>query len=411
MANEKKFLIGFCLLVSLGDLLSGQGMNARITGDVKDEDGDYLSGVAVTAINVSSNAETTVRTEGKEGKYGAFRFLALAPGFYQVSFDLEGYVSHVAGGIRLHAEQSLNMHITLRRIDANKRTKATPANPETRGRADGSANLGAAKKEGRFSISLSGGLNYLAMADSDAYLTRFSSRTQNKVYDKFETLHSGADMNAEIGYRITPRWEVAVGMGQIQDSLLKNTLKTSYQHRANEVYQIGLSVKTRPLQLICRYQLGRRAGFSYGVYGAILFHFASWSMRTDFKQLAANGGVVAMSAEVEEASGQGVGFSAGGRCAWKMDDIVSFIVDLSGRYAPLRTLSGQRKYSYRGQVGGPVTCRAELWFYEFYNTGIGRWSWELGIGGRPVGPGTRHVSRAKVDFSGMALRIGLLFRF
>ena len=408
MANGKSFLVGFSLLVLLGALLYGQGMNARIIGDVKDEDGEYLSRVEVTAVNVNNNAITVTFTEGKNG---AFRFLALAPGIYQFSFDLEGYVSYVASGIRLSAEQSFNLRITLKKIAAARSMETVPANPEMRRLEDGRTSPGMVRKQGRFSLNFSAGLNYLAVGDSDAYLTRFPSRTQRDVFDRFETFHSGADLNAEIGYRITPRWEVAVGLGMIQDRLLKNFLKTKYLRRTNEVYQIGMSVKTLPLQLMCRYQLGRTGGFSYGVYGAILFHFASWHMRTDFSQLAANGAIVYMNAEVEDASGQGVGFAAGGRCAWKLDEIITFTVDLSGRYAPLRNLSGWRKYSYRGQVGGPVTPSGDLWFYEYFNTGLGKWSWELGIGGRPVGPGTRNISRAKVDFSGLALRIGLLFRF
>lgn len=408
MANGSRYLVGFSLFVFLGALLSGQGMNARITGDVKNEDGDYLSRVEVTAINVNSNAITVTFTEGSNG---TFRFLALAPGIYQFCFDLEGYVSYVASGIRLYAEQSLNLRITLRRIDSSKKSKIVPAKPETRRPADSRANPGTVEKEGRFSFVFGAGLNYLAVGDSDAYLTRFYSRTQRDVSKRFETFHSGADLNAEIGYRITPHWEVTVGLGMIQDKLLENYLKTKYLRRTNEIYQIGMSVKTLPLQLICRYQLGRIGGFSYGVYGAILFHFASWNMRTNFSQLAANGAIVYMNTEVEDASGQGVGFAAGGRGAWELDKNISFIVDLTCRYAPLRNFSGQRKYSYRGQVGGPVTPSGDLWFFEYYNTGLGKWSWELGIGGRPVGPGTRNVSRAKVDFSGLALRIGMLFRF
>jgi len=99
----------YTLSLVLPALLAGQATNARITGDVRNEDGDFLVGVEVTAVNVSSNAETKVTS----GDDGSFRFLALAPGIYQVSFDLEGYKSYVASGIQLSAEQSTTLHIKL----------------------------------------------------------------------------------------------------------------------------------------------------------------------------------------------------------------------------------------------------------------------------------------------------------
>jgi hypothetical protein len=101
--------LGFLLLL-LAALLAGQAANARITGDVQDEAGNFLAGVEVTAINIVNRAETKVFTGGDSG---SFRFLALAPGFYQVSFDLEGYKSYVASGIQLSADQSATLHIKL----------------------------------------------------------------------------------------------------------------------------------------------------------------------------------------------------------------------------------------------------------------------------------------------------------
>ena len=107
MAKISRPGILFCSLsLLLPALLAAQATNARITGDVRDEAGNLLAGVAVTVVNVVNGAETKVLS----GDNGAFRFLALAPGFYQVSFDLEGYKSFVASGIQLSADQSATVH-------------------------------------------------------------------------------------------------------------------------------------------------------------------------------------------------------------------------------------------------------------------------------------------------------------
>ena len=204
---------------------------------------------------------------------------------------------------------------------------------------------------------------------------------------------------------------MAVGLGLIRDRLKNNNLTTKYGPFIAEVFQNDLSIKTIPLQLVCRYWLGGFDRFSYCVYGAVQLHHASWKMKTSFNQYVARGAIGFMNMENENASGRGVGFAAGGRGEWQFYENIGLTVDLSARYAPLRNFSGERVYTYRGQAQGPLFQRGDLWFYEYYNVGLGKWSWELGIGGRPAGSGTRNVSRATVDFSGMAVRVGLLFRF
>lgn len=111
MGFRNKVIVGIVFLVSLAVCLGGQAVDAKIFGTVRDENGEKLSGVEVTVTNIDRNAETTAVT----GKKGTFRFLALPPGSYQVSFDLEGYQSYVAAGVRLLAEQSVTLKIKLKK--------------------------------------------------------------------------------------------------------------------------------------------------------------------------------------------------------------------------------------------------------------------------------------------------------
>lgn len=121
MKNRNGFLAVFIVLVFLAATLPGQATNARIVGNVMDEDGNYLPGVTITATNIGNNGVSTT-TSGK--KKGAFRFASLATGFYQVSIDLEGYQSYVVGGIRLSAEQSVTLRIKLKKKE--NPTESTP---------------------------------------------------------------------------------------------------------------------------------------------------------------------------------------------------------------------------------------------------------------------------------------------
>lgn len=116
MTKVLPFFVLFCTMAFIAaGPLSGQATSARIFGNVQNEQGKFLAGVEVTAVNVGNNATTKVYTGFVKG---AFSFLGLAPGSYQVSFDLPGYRSYVAAGIRLTADQSLTLRITLERLPA-----------------------------------------------------------------------------------------------------------------------------------------------------------------------------------------------------------------------------------------------------------------------------------------------------
>jgi len=109
-----RIFVVFCVLASAaGGLLPGQATSARIYGNVKNEQGKFLGLVEVTAVNVANNATTKGYTSFVKG---AFNIPGLAPGIYQVSFDLRGYRSYVAAGIQLSSGQSTTLRVTLERL-------------------------------------------------------------------------------------------------------------------------------------------------------------------------------------------------------------------------------------------------------------------------------------------------------
>jgi len=122
----RRSVLFFALAFVAGGLLPGQATSARISGSVQNEQGKFLGLVEVTAVNVGNNATTMVFTSGVKG---AFNFPGLTPGIYQVSFDLKGYRSYVAAGIRLSADQSMTLRIKLERLPEAEGA-ASDAEPE-----------------------------------------------------------------------------------------------------------------------------------------------------------------------------------------------------------------------------------------------------------------------------------------
>ncbi len=414
-------------------VLSGQAVSGRIVGTIRDEENRKLAGVQVTLVNANNNSRRTT-CSGKED--GMFRMLGLQPGYYQLEFELAGYEPYTLGGIALSVEQSVTLSVKLKKAAARgisesaasgsfmpEQTASAPDGPAGPPPASGlpeeddqPARTNFFAERQRWAIHFSLSANYLAGGDSNAYLRAFPDRVGDRITDSFETMHSGSDLSVEVGFRATPRLEFALGAGLVRARKRNNDLSCfrpgTYQNRPTyfkEQYMIDLQAKTFPVQLICRYWLASKGSRIYSVYAAILFHFASWSMST-YHQPRMNFYQPYESIELETASRQGLGLAAGGRIEWRLDDHLSFSVDLGGRYAPLRYFSGERTYYGNGNTQAPQVSRGHLWFFEFSDPASHKWVKELGIGDRPAGEGIRNVSSATVDFSGLALRLGFLFR-
>jgi len=401
-ANKMLFA---ALLLLLASHAAGQTMNARIFGDVQDEDGGYLAGVTVTAVHVGSNAEMKAITQGKGG---SFRFLALPPGIYQVSFDLEGYVPYVAAGISLVAEQSVNLHVKLKRSAS---FKAAPALPSA-ARAAGDGEPGEAGRPERFSVALGGGAGYLAAGDINDYYRRFYRRNPGAVLNALDSLNGGSDWSAELGIRVRKRWELGVGLGLAHGHLKGNDVTFARQGSPQAQYMMEVKMKTFPLQLIGRYLLYEKGAFTFSSQASLLYHFASFHMSSD--RLEADqiyGRMILLSRTREHATARGLGATLGGHGEVRLDGTIRFTIDLFARFSPLRGFSGKRVVLLRSDPERSEVTNGRLWFYEYYDPGAGRWLWDLSIGEKPTGGDVRHVSQGTVDFSGIVLRAGLVFRF
>ena len=98
----------FCLCVTLLSLAAptfAQDFRGRINGTVTDNTGAVLPGVTVTATSPAL-IQPQVQVTGADGGY---RFLALAPGVYDVSFELAGFQTTKREGIRVVINQTLSV--------------------------------------------------------------------------------------------------------------------------------------------------------------------------------------------------------------------------------------------------------------------------------------------------------------
>jgi outer membrane receptor protein involved in Fe transport len=97
-----------CLFVAAAPLVA-QEFRGRINGTVTDNTGAVLPGVNVT-VTSSSLIQPQVQVTGADGDY---RFIALPPGVYEITFELPGFQTMKREGVRVVINQTLSVDIQM----------------------------------------------------------------------------------------------------------------------------------------------------------------------------------------------------------------------------------------------------------------------------------------------------------
>jgi outer membrane receptor protein involved in Fe transport len=104
-------LLPFLLIVVLSNLAHAQRITGGIKGTVSDEEGGPLPGVNITlqspALIGGPQSDTT-------GVDGGFRFPALPPGAYRLSFELTGFQTVVHDQVRVTVGSTIEQNVTMK---------------------------------------------------------------------------------------------------------------------------------------------------------------------------------------------------------------------------------------------------------------------------------------------------------
>ena len=117
-----------CLCVTLLSMAVptfAQDFRGRINGTVSDNTGAVLPGVTVTATSPAL-IQPQVQVSGSEGE---FRFIALPPGTYDITFELAGFQSTKREGVRVVINQTLTVDQQLNVASLQESVTVTGASP------------------------------------------------------------------------------------------------------------------------------------------------------------------------------------------------------------------------------------------------------------------------------------------
>ena len=90
-------LLMLCMGLAMASPVLGQGAGASIEGTLRDQQGAVLPGATVTLRNEETGVSRTTATDTE----GHYRFLALAPGRYQLTAELSGFATADVGNIAI----------------------------------------------------------------------------------------------------------------------------------------------------------------------------------------------------------------------------------------------------------------------------------------------------------------------
>ena len=100
-------VLGLLAIVSVPAF--SQSTGGRILGRVADPTGAVLSGVKVTLMNDATGSSRDIQSN----ESGDYSFVEVAPGEYQLEFELNGFKKNVRKGVTLQVNQVVTLNMTM----------------------------------------------------------------------------------------------------------------------------------------------------------------------------------------------------------------------------------------------------------------------------------------------------------
>ena len=113
----------------------------------------------------------------------------------------------------------------------------------------------------------------------------------------------------------------------------------------------------------------------------------------------------------QTANASGFGFHTGVGFEFNLASNIAFVIEAQARYAKIGGFEGTIKYSCE-YLPPEYTEEGKLYYYDSYSYGVTDSYPHIRVSEeKPGGYGIRNVRKAKVDFSGFALRAGIKINF
>jgi hypothetical protein len=269
----------------------------------------------------------------------------------------------------------------------------------------------------KFGFKLTGGINYQFLGDGDAYLRGVKARTDDFIASSGNNLdqsiiplvaHFGFEFDADAVLYLTPQFGVSLGTGYVRGGTLFGsgnqiiTGDTTKETDSNDVAASAIPIK---LGIYYTFQsvfvpTGKSSSYLFcgiGLYSATYSATEKWTYQASYSNYT------------EASKSSGIGFYGGwGSESW-INPNFAFVFEIFGRYANIGGFKGDWQLDDNGHMS---SGSGTLYYFEWLDSSSGNWYPSTMLTTTPPSGTTfRNVREAKIDFSGLGLRVGIKINF
>jgi hypothetical protein len=262
-------------------------------------------------------------------------------------------------------------------------------------------------KAEKFSLKLSGGMNYLAVGDPNASLKGLADFLKDQASQggeipegEFKEIHFVLNWEGDVVVYLTPRFGISFGSGYILGKKGKDVNKIII----GQTFTDEVKVSAIPVKLGVYYSLPLSSQARFFLNGGVGYYFAKWSeaYRNEW-----SGGFFSSD---QKAKASGIGFYGGVGFELNLVSHIAFVLEGQGRYAKIGGFKGDEEFK-AFVPGWNSSTKGKLYYFE-YLPWTYKWYPMIHIfEEEPSGDGIRNVREAKVDFSGFTFRAGIKINF
>jgi hypothetical protein len=265
-------------------------------------------------------------------------------------------------------------------------------------------------KAEKFSLKLSGGMNYLAIGDPNAYLKGLSDFLKDQASigeviiipeGDFKNIHIGLDLEGDVIVYLTPRFGISLGSGYILGKKGKDENKIII---GGQTFTEEVKVSAIPVKLGVYYFLPLSSRARFFLNGGVGYYFAKWSdgYRNEWTGNWWN--------TDQKARASGIGFNGGVGFELNLVSHIALVLEGQGRYAKIGGFKGDKEIKIYSPPADSF-AKGKLYYFEYFPWTY-KWYPMINIlEEEPSGDKIRNVREAKVDFSGFTFRAGIKINF
>jgi opacity protein-like surface antigen len=265
-------------------------------------------------------------------------------------------------------------------------------------------------KAEKFSLKLSGGMNYLAVGDPNASLKGLADFLKDQASigeiiiipeGDFKKIHFGLDFEGDMIVYLNPRFGISLGSGYIYGKKGKDVNKIII---GGQTFTKEVKVSAVPVKLGVYYSLPLSSRAQFFINGGVGYYFAKWSdaYRNEW---TGNWWITNQNAKAS-----GIGFHGGVGFELNLVSNIAIVLEGQGRYAKIGGFKGDKENKiYCPPMESSV--KGKLYYFEWFPW-TDKWYPMIDLSDEePSGDRIRNVREAKVGFSGFTFRAGIKINF